>query len=361
MKSSSTQEDLIRFKFLARTLAMGYMGLVIYVSLIPFEGWDLSELSSTPPFWLRPMDNYWTFADLFLNIIAYIPISALLFLGLKTTSAWKRSLFSLLIAALLSFSMEFLQQMIPGRIASPLDWLTNTLGAAIGLIGVRTARKNNEFLTSLLRCYSHFFYSEPPFLVGQALLALWCIAHINPAIPPFSFVYQRPVPSEDVIRIWIEAIQIAFQCLGGCLFFSLLLKPHRWLCLSTLFFLAFIITIKYTSSEVLFHSGYRLIHPHQWLGIGIGVTWLAILLWLPSSKRKIASGVAMLSSIGVTFLGKDLLQSSIPFELFSWSYGQLTHFNQLTYTTIWASTTAMIFQLAFLHGHHDEPLTKDAS
>lgn len=336
-------------KLLACTLAFGYIGLVIYVSLVPFEGWNFSELKQTPPFWKRSLDTYWTFSDPLFNIVAYIPVSVLIFFALSGHTPWLRGLIALCLASGLSFGMEYLQQAIPSRVASRFDWLMNSLGALIGLWCVRKARHNTWLLPTIIRIYSRLFYLAPSYVAGQAVLGLWALAHINPAIPPFGLIYQRAIPSGDIIRVWIETIQLAFECVGCGLFFSLLLQPCRFSQLGTLLFLLGMIVFKYLGASVLFHAGSSVIYPHQWLGLCIGSAWLIILLWLPPFRRRIAAGVAIVSSIGVTFLGKDLLRTDIPFDLFNWSYGQLTHFNQVTYTTIWATTTWMIIHLAMLH------------
>lgn len=334
-------------KLLARALLAGYTGLVIYVSLVPFEGWDFSDLASMPPFWRRPIENYWTIADLIFNIVAYIPLSILAFFSLRTNRIM-RFMLPLVFTCALSFSMEYLQEGLPSRVASWLDWGMNSLGGLIGLWLVRVIRKNAWILTHFIRFYSYVFRLNPAAVAGQAVLGLWSLAHINPALAPFGLIYQQPIPSEDVIRVWIEAVQIAFECVGIGLFFSLLLRPHKLAPLALFLFLLSTLAMKYIGASALFHAETSVIHAHQWLGLGIGVAWLAILIWLPLSLTRIASGIAIASSIGVTFLGRDLLKTNIPFDLFDWSYGQLVHFNQLTFATIWATTAWIISHLALL-------------
>ncbi|MES2205775.1 MAG: VanZ family protein [Pseudomonadota bacterium] len=342
-------QSQVALKFLARSLTAGYLLLVLYVSLIPFEGWDFKALDNQPLFVFRPLGNYWLASDIVFNILAYIPVSILLFFSLPNISVWLRALITFLITCFFSFGIEYTQEFLPSRVANWLDWLTNSIGAIIGLGCVYKARQHPWFLAYLSRIYGKIFHLTPSHIAGQALIAIWILMHINPAIPPFGLIYQRETPSNDVIRVWIESIQIAFEYVGIGLFFSLLIRQERSIRRYILSFSIAALALKYIGAKALFHPDFKVVHAHQWLGLGIGSAWLFILLWLPPFRRKIAAGVALASAIGVSFLGKDLLRTDIPFGLFNWSYGQLIHFNQLTFATIWTVTTWMIIQLAMLN------------
>jgi hypothetical protein len=68
-----------------------------------------------------------------LNVGFYVPV------GLALALTRIRWLHGVLAACLISLSMEMAQILVPGRVPSPLDLFTNTAGAALGLVAMRTA------------------------------------------------------------------------------------------------------------------------------------------------------------------------------------------------------------------------------
>lgn len=75
----------------------------------------------------------------FLNYIAhfceYLVFAALITVALTggKLKAWQVALIALIIASAYAASDEIHQYFIPGRLSDPLDWLTDTLGAAAGV------------------------------------------------------------------------------------------------------------------------------------------------------------------------------------------------------------------------------------
>jgi glycopeptide antibiotics resistance protein len=74
------------------------------------------------------------------NVAVFAPLGWLLALALGG-SRRSRLLGATGLAAGLSLAIELVQSRLPGRVPSPLDWLLNVLGAALGaLAGVRQLR-----------------------------------------------------------------------------------------------------------------------------------------------------------------------------------------------------------------------------
>ena len=77
-----------------------------------------------------------------LNVVAhfclYLVFGALLSYALSFTklSLWKVALIALAIASLYGASDELHQLFVPGRHCDPFDWLTDTLGALVGVCGM---------------------------------------------------------------------------------------------------------------------------------------------------------------------------------------------------------------------------------
>jgi VanZ family protein len=118
----------------AAPLALVYAALVLYASLYPFGGWrwppgpSLGALLALPwPPWRDPFD-VWS------NVLGYLPLGALLYVAQVRGGriAWRAALGALLAASALSYLTEVVQQFLPGRVPSRVDWALNSAGAAAG-------------------------------------------------------------------------------------------------------------------------------------------------------------------------------------------------------------------------------------
>jgi len=124
---------------LAWTLALAYLLVIGYASLLPFRDWRW------PPeeilhFLAAPWPRFITPQDLAVNFAAYIPLGLLLSVGFGARYGPARgAVAATLAAALLSVTMEAVQMFLPARIASNVDLLANTLGAVAGLANQREA------------------------------------------------------------------------------------------------------------------------------------------------------------------------------------------------------------------------------
>src|SRR5688572_9387781 len=120
---------------LAIFVALAYTVVIVYASLQPFEGWRVPP-QEVLGFLGAPWPHYVTAGDVMLNIVAYLPLGAMLFASLRPGfSPAAAYILATLLAALLSVALEGVQMFLPSRIASNLDVLSNTLGAAIGALG----------------------------------------------------------------------------------------------------------------------------------------------------------------------------------------------------------------------------------
>ena len=114
----------------ARILAGAYILLLVYASLHPLQGWQLTPRG----FWsmlLAPWPRYWTGFDVGANVLAYLPLGWLSYLAWRGRRAAAGR--AILLAAVLSLSMEGIQNFLASRVASNLDIAANTLGATLGV------------------------------------------------------------------------------------------------------------------------------------------------------------------------------------------------------------------------------------
>lgn len=161
---------------LALYLALGYALLVVYASLYPLSGWHDSggdPLGFVVAGWPRYTTNF----DLFTNLTAYLPLGFLLAAaGRRHLSILAAVALASLAAGLLSFAMELLQNYLPSRIASNLDWGGNVLGAVLG--AWPGARFGPRLIDDLR--HSHWPGQGGRTDAGLMLLGLWLLTQFDP-------------------------------------------------------------------------------------------------------------------------------------------------------------------------------------
>ena len=120
---------------MAWPLALIYAALVLFASLFPFEGWRAQGISPWEFLAARMPPPYWTWFDVSINVVGYVPLGFLLALALLR-SGWPRAAVPLaaLAGALLSLAMEFLQIYLPQRVSSNLDLVLNAGGTLCGAL-----------------------------------------------------------------------------------------------------------------------------------------------------------------------------------------------------------------------------------
>ena len=166
-------------------LALFYAGLIVYASLYPFAPWSSNGL----PWWgfvSHPWPRYWTGFDITANLLGYMPMGFLVALAalrdrggrLLPRAAVPLGIF---LCALLSFAAESLQNWLPQRVPSNVDWLLNTLGGSLGALLAWGMGKTGA-LNAWSRMRQHWFV--PDAQEGLVLLLLW----------PWALLYPLPVP-----------------------------------------------------------------------------------------------------------------------------------------------------------------------
>ena len=171
-----------RHRSSAVPLAWLYVGLIFYASLYPFAPWRVPGVSPLA-FLTLPWPRWWTWFDLVINLLGYIPLGALLFGALVRSgvrvmpSIWA----AVSLASLLSFAMEFLQNFLPQRVASNIDLGTNALGALVGaMIGWQIHVRGG--VEAWQHARDRWFIGRSA--GGIALLLLW----------PVGLLFPLPVP-----------------------------------------------------------------------------------------------------------------------------------------------------------------------
>lgn len=234
---------------LARHLALACFALIVYASLHPFTGWYISGIS---PFvflegaWPR----YWTFFDLAVNAVGYLPYGFLLALALaRIPGRFSAVLIATLIASATSFTLESLQVFLPSRVPSNLDFACNSMGGLIGAILAYWA--GPRFFYRLMIWQRRLIAPQPHPELGLTLLALWLLIPISPEIllfgagdvrsifdlagaVPFSPYSSQPMETAVIacntitigllVRQLTNSSRLAFACIPAFILLGLLVR-----------------------------------------------------------------------------------------------------------------------------------------
>lgn len=197
----------------AGIFALAYALLLIYASLHPLQGWQ----STARSFWdmlLAPWPRYWTGFDVAANVLAYLPLGWLSYLALRTQRAapWH----AILLAVLLSLSMEGVQGFLASRVASNLDVLANTLGAALGIglasIMVSRACARGADMPAgppASACAAASAAAPAPLAWAQVLLLCGLLAQAAPVVPWLQFGDVTLLPGAAELRASLAATMLS--------------------------------------------------------------------------------------------------------------------------------------------------------
>lgn len=228
----------------------GYVVLILASSLHPYTGWrPLAALSFE--FITAPLPPFITRTDLTTNFLVYVPLGYLLALKLAHPRRRSRAvLFSTLAGLSLSLTLEGVQQLIPGRIASNLDASLNTLGTLTGALLtlhhqrlMRAARWAHSWRLAWFRLGLRAN-------LGLTLIGLWILAQFSLLpIPGAGWLelHLRPLDTapgglDQLNLAWFVAVGLEMAALGA--FTACWLRPGRYVsALVLLFPLAFAIKL----------------------------------------------------------------------------------------------------------------------
>lgn len=331
-----TSIDTHRGSHLPLALALLYAAAIAFASLQPFSGW-IPPLRDTP-FWLFATSRTTRF-DTIANFATYVPLGLFVSLVPRRPRLATCLALAFVAGAALSFVLETLQWFMPPRSANWIDFAANTLGALLGgVLGATFARSPLRAWLRLLR--ERLVIPGVLGDVGIALLALWLVAQVNPAIAPFALTFD-PDPlklqanaarANDLAATLIEAAQSAFQLAGVGLFVSLLVRDRRYAAGAVLLLVGTAMFAKGLAAQMLlkpevFESWLSL---GAVLGLGAGALLLAGALMLPRPMQVAGCAIALLTSLLTPLLTPDLMFAAPPLTIFNWRYGHLLNFNGLT-------------------------------
>jgi VanZ family protein len=167
----------------SRYALAAYTLLVLYASLYPFTGWRWQGLSPFD-FVTAPLPRYITFSDIWLNVVGYLPLGLLTAASLRPRwTGWRGWAIAAICCSLLSFAMESTQALLPARVSSNVDWITNTLGGVLGATMAIWLLPRLSLSQRSRSMRERWFTRDASF--GLLLLAAWPLALLWP--PPALF------------------------------------------------------------------------------------------------------------------------------------------------------------------------------
>jgi VanZ family protein len=321
---------------LPQYLAVLYGLMIVYASLEPFSGW-MAPIPGTGYFLLSPEKARFTRFDVAINLFAYAPFGFFLALIGERRRASVRFARAAGIGALLSLAMESLQMFLPTRDASAVDLASNTVGAMLGALS-GLAFNRVPGLRAGIRSWRHrVFRGDRSGDLGLALLGIWLLSQMNPAIPLFAATFDPSLElTRDFAGTLLQAAQSAFNVIGVGLFLALLLRRRHDFGIAVMILIGAALLLKGAAAMLMLKSAAweSWLQPGVSLGVAAGAVALLAAVWLPRPARTTVCAVALLSSLVAPLLAPDLWQVRAPLALFDWPYGQLLNFNGLTHAVL---------------------------
>lgn len=332
---------------IARAACAVYALLLLYSGLAPWSGWRDLGIDAFA-FLTAPFPRYVTTFDLVVNVVAYVPLGALVVLALYPRLRGVAAIgVALLAGAALSGTIEALQSYLPSRISSNVDLLTNTSGALLGAVLVAPSAAALIDRGRLVQWRRRWF--EPGATALLMAITLWPAAQIYPEPMLFGNGNVRDSiaaaiealggqwwqfdaaafgPAEFVLA---EAFVVAAALLAAGLALSSVLRngAPRYRLLAGL--LACALAAKSLANAVQFGPERTLawLTPGVFGGMAIGVLSLTAATGGPRAWQvRIAflSTIALLAAVNVTPDNPYHLA-----QLQEWRQGQLLNFNALAH------------------------------
>ena len=331
-----------------------YALLIVHASLQPFTGWLPPPPDTRFFLWAPVWPFRFSLSDMLINAIAYGPLGfAATWMGGRNTSVRRAALLAIAGCTLLSLLMESAQMFLPPRRSSVVDLAANVVGASVGAYIAVSIMSRPLWRQRIRRWREDAFLSGRLGDFGLALLVVWWVMHVNPAIVLFSSTFQPDsAVSSDQATVMLEAAQTALNFVGVLLFVALLLKRREHFGIVAVLFIVASMILKASAAALMFKpaSWDHWLRPGPGIGIAAGALALLVAVWLPQRPRMVVCAVALLSSLIAAVLMPDLLMTQPTLAHFNWSYGHLLNFNGLTRTVLLAWPLLATIHLLLLFG-----------
>jgi len=318
----------------ARYLAAAYALLTIYASLHPFTDWRDSG-APLLEFLAAGWPRYYTLTDIALNLLTYLPLGFLLVPALHPLNRFAAVVIAACLTAGLSLGLETLQNFLPARFPTNLDFACNSGGGLLGaLLGARWGAAFTDGGRLHHWRVRHIMGGKAGD-TGLLLLALWLLTQLNPETllfgngdvralldipPPLSYSAER--------FLLIELAVAASATLAAGLLAWRLLRAPRYAPLAVLLLLA--LAIK-TGASALLSGAAEFAH---WMtsgnsaGIAAGVMAFLLASFMSATAQRTLAAASLL--IATTLVNLAPENPYLIDTLAVWQQGHFLNFNGLT-------------------------------
>lgn len=342
-------------------LAQAYAALIVYASLYPFDGWRDQGIAPLA-FLASPWPRYWTGFDLVANTLGYAPLGFLLALAFlrrgrerfTPNSNTKAILIATFAAGALALCMEVMQNHLPARVPSNVDFALNVLGALGGAV-LAGALELAGAIDRWSRFRLRWFVADAR--GALVLLALWPFALLFPASVPLGLgqVFER---LETALAEWLldtpfldwlpvrdvelqplvpgaELVCVALGTLVPCLLgYSIIRSISRRAA-----FAGIIISIGVGATALSAAMSWGPAHAWAWLSLpvrlGLAGGLVLALALLPLPRRGCAALVLVALMVHLSLLNQAPASAYFADTLSAWEQGRFIRFNGLAQWLGW--------------------------
>jgi VanZ family protein len=217
--------------FLAGTLC--YAALIVYGSLYPLSGWRVPA-ASIFSFLTDPIPEHLYRSDLLTNVLAYIPLGALIVWTIKLKRNAPAVIVTATMGGLLSLTVESIQMFLPSRTSSNVDLLTNVAGTVLGAALGCVLRPRSAFMLRLNAVRNRWFSGDRRADVALAAVLLWASSQLSPFVPSMdvSSIRQGLSPlwyalNDPSIISGLKTAEYALDIVGLALLTTVIAQWHR--------------------------------------------------------------------------------------------------------------------------------------
>ncbi|WP_374674370.1 teicoplanin resistance protein VanZ [Ideonella sp.] len=344
----------------APPLAALALAVVVYASLYPFTGWRWPAGASWLELvWLPLPPQRYRF-DIWANFVGYVPVAALVHLA-GVRSGWRAGRWAVgtvLVMSGLSFANEFVQQFLPLRYPSRLDWALNSGGALAGVTlsmlllrlgGVERWERSRDrwfgrhgggALALLLAWPLGLLFPTPlPLGLGPSWARLQdrlatALEGVRGAEGVLQWLANAPVPDAPLPAL-AEVLAVTLGLLGPCLLAHVVTAPGwRRLVMS-----AGAAALGLAAATLSAALNFGPAHALAWLtpavmpavGLALG---LAFALWRVPPRLAAVLGVATVSA-GMMLVAQAPADPYFASSLQAWEQGRFIHFHGLAQWVGW--------------------------
>ncbi|MBI1394355.1 MAG: hypothetical protein GC151_00120 [Betaproteobacteria bacterium] len=197
---------------------LAYGAIVVVASLFPFADWHSPDADLL---WVQLSEwpRYYTYTDVVLNVLGYIPYGALLtFLFRPRVGAMRAGGLALVASVVTCTLMEILQGGIPTRVPSGLDVFCNSVGGLLGAwLALAFGESALDVHSPLKRWRDTTVPEGEPGDAALVVLALWLLIQFRPDLWLFAIGDVRQWLSGPLSQYsprWYQTLEAAVAATG---------------------------------------------------------------------------------------------------------------------------------------------------